>query len=101
MPDPLGWLILGGGALVASIVSGVAGFGAGIIMLPLMAWAVGVRAAVPVLTVTMLVGNLSRIWWTGGWSDCAVVLRLALIDGLATALGTAVYAGANTRGLRR
>ena len=101
MPDPLGWLILGGGALVASIVSGVAGFGAGIIMLPLMAWVVGVRAAVPVLTVTMLVGNLSRIWWSRGEIDRAVVIRFALGAVPATALGTAVYAGTSSEGLGR
>ena len=78
MPDLLGWLVLGAGAVVASTVGGVAGFGDGIIMLPLMAWVVGVRSAVPVLTVTMLVGNLSRIWWSRGEIDRAVVLRFAL-----------------------
>src|SRR3989442_3859296 len=94
MPDPLGWLVLVGGALAASVVGGVAGFGAGIIMLPLVAWAIGVRSAVPVLTVTMLVGNLSRIWWSRGEIDRAVVVRFALGAVPATAVGTALYVGA-------
>jgi len=101
MPDLLGWLVLVTGALVASVVGGVAGFGAGVIMLPLMAWVVGVRSAVPVLTVTMLVGNLSRIWWSRGEIDRAVVLRFALGAMPATALGTVLYVGASSEGLGR
>jgi len=50
------------GALAGSLVGGVAGFGTGIIMLPLVAWVLGLRSAVPVLTVTMALGNLARIW---------------------------------------
>src|SRR5882724_5846614 len=101
MPDLLGWLVLIAGALVASVVGGVAGFGAGIVMLPLMAWVVGVRAAVPVLTVTMLVGNLSRIWWSRGEIDRAVVIRFALGAVPATALGTAFFAGVPAEWLGR
>src|SRR5207244_3357347 len=86
MPDPLGWAVLIVGALVASVVGGVAGFGAGIVMLPLVSWALGVRSAVPVLTVTMLIGNLSRIWWSRGDIDRAVVVRFALGAVPATAL---------------
>src|SRR2546425_12181088 len=93
MPDPLGWAVLIVGALVASVVGGVAGFGAGIVMLPLVSWALGVRSAVPVLTVTMLIGNLSRIWWSRGDIDRAVVVRFALGAVPATALGTVLYAG--------
>jgi uncharacterized protein len=93
MPDPLGWVVLIVGALVASVVGGVAGFGAGIIMLPLVSWAIGIRSAVPVLTVTMLIGNLSRIWWSRGDIDRAVVIRFVLGAVPATALGTALYAG--------
>src|SRR2546426_2222287 len=101
MPDPLGWAVLIVGALVASVVGGVAGFGAGIIMLPLVSWALGVRSAVPVLTVTMLIGNLSRIWWSRGEIDRAVVVRFALGAVPATALGTALYAGVPAEWLGR
>jgi len=73
MPDPIGWVVLFVGALVGSVVGRVAGFGAGIIVLPLVSWAVGIRSAVPVLTVTMSIGNLSRIWWSRGEVDRAVV----------------------------
>src|SRR3989475_11045092 len=101
MPDPIGWVVLVFGALVASVVGRVAGFGAGIIMLRLVAWAIGVRSAVPVLTVTMLVGNLSRIWWSRGEIDRAVVIRFALGAVPATAVGTALYVGATSEGLGR
>jgi len=93
MPDPIGWAVLVVGALVGSVLGGVAGFGTGIIMLPLVAWAVGFRSAVPVLTVAMLIGNLSRIWWSRGEVDRAVVVRFALGAVPATALGTVLYAG--------
>jgi len=55
-------------------------------MLPLVAWVLGLRAAVPVLTVAMTIGNLSRIWWSRGELDRAVVLRFALGAMPATAL---------------
>jgi uncharacterized membrane protein YfcA len=77
MPDPIGWVVLVVGALVGSLVGGVAGFGTGIIMLPLVGWVLGLRSAVPVLTVTMSIGNLARIWWSRGEVDRAVVLRWA------------------------
>src|SRR3989442_6785829 len=101
MPDPIGWVVLFVGALVGSVVGGVAGFGAGIIMLPLVSWAVGIRSAVPVLTVTMSIGNLSRIWWSRGEVDGAVVVRFALGAVPATAFGTALYAGVPAEWLRR
>jgi len=101
MPDPIGWTILGAGALFGSLVGGVAGFGTGIIMLPLVAWVLGLRSAVPVLTVTMAIGNLARIWWSRGEVDRAVVLRFALGAVPATALGTVIYVGAPAEWLGR
>jgi len=101
MPDPIGWVVLLAGALVGSLVGGVAGFGTGIIMLPLVAWVLGLRAAVPVLTVTMSIGNLARIWWCRGEVDGAVVLRFALGAVPATALGTMLYVGAPSEWLGR
>src|SRR5215475_391248 len=101
MPDPIGWAVLVVGALLGSLIGGVAAFVTGIIMLPLVAWVLGLRAAVPVLTVTMSIGNLARIWWSRGQVDRAVVLRFALGAVPATALGTAIYVGASSEWLGR
>src|SRR2546429_9970006 len=92
MPDPIGWAVLVVGALLGSLVGGVAGFGTGIIMLPLVGWVLGLRSAVPVLTVTMAIGNLSRIWWSRGEVDRAVGLPFALRAMPATAGGPRCYA---------
>src|SRR5258705_11167458 len=101
MPDPIGWAVLVVGALVGSVLGGVAGFGTGIIMLPLVAWAVGFRSAVPVLTVAMLIGNLSRIWGSRGEVDRPGVVRFALGAVPAPALGTVLNAGVPAEGVGR
>lgn len=73
MPDALGWLVLGAAALVASTVGGVAGFGTGVIMVPVIAWILGIKAAVPILTVAMLLGNGARMWFSRTEIDWRVV----------------------------
>jgi uncharacterized membrane protein YfcA len=54
-----GWL--------AGTVSGVAGFGGALLLLPVLAVTVGGKAAVPILTVAQLLGNLSRAGL--GWRE--------------------------------
>ena len=101
MPDLAGWAILVAGALLGSLIAGVAGFGAGVLLLPLVAWTLGMRATAPVLTVTMALGNLSRIWWSRGDIDGRVALRFLLGAIPATALGAILYAGASNEWLSR
>jgi uncharacterized membrane protein YfcA len=89
VPDALGWLVLGLAALVASTIGGVAGLGAGVVMLPAIAWVVGVKATVAVLTVAMFLGNLSRAWFSRGDIEGRVVgpfLARAVPTGIAGAM---------------
>lgn len=48
-------------AFIAAAVSGSAGFGGALLLLPFLTAAVGAEQAVPMLTVAQLVGNLSRV----------------------------------------
>lgn len=52
---------VGAVALLASALSAVTGFGGAVILLPVLVWAFGPRAAVPILTVVQVVGNASRV----------------------------------------
>ena len=99
MPEPLGWFVLIGTAFAGSILAGVAGFGAGIVLLPVVAWTMGLRAAVPIMTVTMLVGNLSRLWWSRHDLDRSVGLRFLAGAVPTTVIGAVLYAGAPTAAL--
>jgi len=54
-------LLLFVGALVAAAISGAAGFGGALLLLPLLTHAVGPSLAVPLLTLAQIVGNLSRV----------------------------------------
>jgi uncharacterized protein len=54
------FLLLFLGAFCAAAVSGSAGFGGALLLLPLLVSTVGVTEAVPLLTVAQLVGNGSR-----------------------------------------
>jgi uncharacterized membrane protein YfcA len=63
MPEAAAFLLLVLGALVASVLSAVAGFGGAVVLLPVLTLVFGVRDAVPILTVAQLVGNASRVWF--------------------------------------
>lgn len=50
-------------AWAAATVSGTTGFGGALLLLPVLTFTEGARAAVPVLTVAQLFGNGSRAWF--------------------------------------
>ena len=89
----LRWLLLPACGWVAGSVSGAAGFGGALLLLPALAFAVGARSAVPILTVAQLLGNLSRAGL--GWRD--VRWRPALIFSAgavpASLVGARLFAG--------
>jgi uncharacterized protein len=72
-------------AFVLAVVSAVAGFGGGVVLLPVFVALFGLRLAVPVLTLTQLVSNGSRVglnrhhvdrrlvgWFSLGAVPCAI-----------------------------
>ena len=73
-------------------VSAVAGFGGGVLLLPIFVALFGLRVAVPVLTITALASNGGRVWFNRrdvklslvGWFALGAV-PAALVGGLAFA----------------
>src|ERR1051325_1259799 len=76
-------------AFLLAMVSAVAGFGGGVLLLPVFTALFGLRAAVPMLTLTQLSSNGARVWlnrhdmrWRlGGWFSLGAV-PLAVAGGL-------------------
>jgi len=56
----LEFILLFVAAFAAAAISGTAGFGGALLLLPLLVATVGVTQAVPLLTIAQLIGNLSR-----------------------------------------
>ncbi|GHJ42978.1 hypothetical protein Cs7R123_03200 [Catellatospora sp. TT07R-123] len=75
-----------------ALLSSVAGFGGGVLLLPVFTALFGLRAAVPMLTLTQLSSNASRVWLNRrelrwrlvGWFALGAV-PLAVAGGLALA----------------
>lgn len=50
-------------SFLAATLSGAAGFGGALVLLPVLVGIVGMKAAVPILTIGQLFGNASRVWF--------------------------------------
>jgi len=50
-------------AFIAATISGAAGFGGALLLLPVLTSIVGIKAAVPILTIAQIFGNASRVWF--------------------------------------
>jgi uncharacterized membrane protein YfcA len=59
-------LLASAAAFGLAVLSAVAGFGGGVLLLPVFTALFGLRAAVPMLTLTQLSGNGSRVWLNRG-----------------------------------
>ena len=59
------WAIVLALGLVAGTVGGIVGFGTAIILLPALVIVFGPREAVPIMAITAILANLSRVgvWW--------------------------------------
>ncbi|MBI3315769.1 MAG: sulfite exporter TauE/SafE family protein [Candidatus Omnitrophica bacterium] len=78
-------------AYLASVISGVVGFGGAMIFLPVLVWMYGARAAVPILTVSVLLGNASRVYFNRRELDMKLVLLFSLGSLPFAVLGSFVY----------
>jgi uncharacterized protein len=101
MHGAAGWLVLGAVAVVASTVGGVAGFGTGVIMIPAIAWSVGVKATIPVLTVCMLVGNSARVWFSRREIEWRVVAAFLLGAVPTSIIGAVLYSRIESESISR
>ena len=71
---------------MAALISGAAGFGGSLLLLPVVTACVGAQVAVPVLTLAQLIGNITRMgtgfrqikWDAVGWF-CLTALPLAAL----------------------
>ena len=79
-------IVLTAVAFVASTLAAVTGFGGAAVLLPVLVWVFGIRAAVPILTVAQLIGNGSRVWFNRKLVDYHVVVWFAL-GGVPLAIG--------------
>ncbi len=101
MIDPVVILVVALTALAASTLAAVAGFGGAVVLLPVLVWALGIRDAVPVLTIAQLIGNLSRVWLNRGELDWRVVGWFSLGAVPTAAVGGILFATAPAGALVR
>lgn len=68
------WLLILGIGLGAGTLAGVIGFGGSTILLPVLTLTFGPKAAVPIMAIAAILGNISRVlvWWREiRWSAAA------------------------------
>ncbi len=56
-------IILFAVSFLSATISGAAGFGGAVVLLPVLTSIVGVKSAVPILTIGQIFGNASRVWF--------------------------------------
>ncbi|MGW2618142.1 sulfite exporter TauE/SafE family protein [Streptomyces sp. NPDC001500] len=82
-------------------LSAIAGFGGGVLLLPVFVAVLGARDAVAVLTVAQLAGNGSRVWFNRHEVDRRLVGVFALGAVPAAAVGALLFATAPLPALTR
>jgi uncharacterized membrane protein YfcA len=88
-------------AFALAVLSAVAGFGGGVLLLPVFTGLFGLRVAVPVLTLTQIVSNGSRVWLNRADVDRRIVARFAVGAVPCAVLGALLFVTAPLEPLTR
>ena len=78
-------------AVFGAVISGMSGFGGGLIISAFLAPIVGVKALVPVLGVVMLLNNASRLWFYRKALDFKTAALISACAAPTTVLGAILY----------
>jgi uncharacterized membrane protein YfcA len=89
--SPLAMATVGATAFGAAVIGGLGGTGVSLMLVPLLAPILGIKADIPMMTVAMVIGNGSRIWafWKGVNFRVGMQFYLPAIPGLF--LGVTIY----------
>lgn len=93
MPE-LGWLTLAAiaiSALLTGILHGATGMAGGIVMAAILSHLVGIKAAVPAMTVALIFSHLSRAVMYAGETDWSVARRVLIFGCPTIVLGALVF----------
>ena len=88
-------------AVIGFSISGVAGFGGGVVVLPILVWSFGPREAVPVIAISQTMGTASRAWIHRREINWPVVRWFAAGSLPLAALGSFFFVSADTSLLTR
>ena len=88
-------------AFVTAVMGGIAGIGTAIAMIPIMTFAVGVREAIPIVTIAVTLNNFGRVIATRPHINWHVVLWFSIGAVPSAVLGGAVFASAPAELLAR
>jgi uncharacterized membrane protein YfcA len=98
---PWSALIAGVAAYLLAVLFAVAGFGGGVLLLPVFTALFGLRIAVPVLTLAQITSNASRVWLNRDELDWRLINRFCLGAIPLAVAGALLLASAPPAGLQR
>ncbi|MDA0264503.1 MAG: sulfite exporter TauE/SafE family protein [Chloroflexi bacterium] len=82
-------------------IAGVAGFGGGVVALPVLVWVFGVREAIPILSISQLFSTVSRVWLHRDGINWPVVRNFALGGVPLSVVGSFLFVSIDTSVLVR
>jgi uncharacterized membrane protein YfcA len=88
-------------AFALAVLSAVAGFGGGVLLLPVFTAMFGLRVAVPVLTITQLASNGGRVWFNRRELRWGLIARFSAGAVPLAVVGALVLAAAPLAALKR
>ena len=92
-------LRIGAVAIVSTVgftIAGAAGFGGGIIVVPVLVWVFGVKEAIPIFTISQMLSMATRVWLHRGGLDWTVVRNFTFGGLPLCILGSFVFISINT-----